>query len=110
MNKSTGLLLLSGSDASAMDIKYLSKFTAPDQFMYLQTEAQGVLVVSSMEQNRAKQQSTPGTVVYTPAELGLKGKDLGDAAAWPIQGLIKHFRPEIERRIMAHQAVTNAAE
>ena len=24
---------------------------------------------------------------------------LGDAAAWPIQGLIKHFRPEIEARI-----------
>jgi NADH-quinone oxidoreductase subunit F len=24
---------------------------------------------------------------------------LGDAAAWPIQGLIAHFRPEIERRI-----------
>ncbi|MCE7796961.1 NADH-quinone oxidoreductase subunit NuoF [Sphingobium sufflavum] len=24
---------------------------------------------------------------------------LGDAAAWPIQGLIKHFRPEIEQRI-----------
>ena len=24
---------------------------------------------------------------------------LGDAAAWPVQGLIKHFRPEIERRI-----------
>lgn len=24
---------------------------------------------------------------------------LGDAAAWPIQGLIKHFRPEMERRI-----------
>jgi NADH-quinone oxidoreductase subunit F len=24
---------------------------------------------------------------------------LGDAAAWPIQGLINHFRPEIERRI-----------
>jgi NADH-quinone oxidoreductase subunit F len=28
---------------------------------------------------------------------------LGDAAAWPIQGLIKHFRPEIERRITAHR-------
>ena len=26
---------------------------------------------------------------------------LGDAAAWPIQGLIRHFRPEIERRILA---------
>ena len=24
---------------------------------------------------------------------------LGDAAAWPIQGLIRHFRPEFERRI-----------
>jgi len=24
---------------------------------------------------------------------------LGDAAAWPIQGLVRHFRAEIERRI-----------
>jgi NADH-quinone oxidoreductase subunit F len=28
---------------------------------------------------------------------------LGDAAAWPIQGLIRHFRPEIERRITAYK-------
>ena len=28
---------------------------------------------------------------------------LGDAAAWPIQGLIKHFRPELERRIAEHK-------
>ncbi len=28
---------------------------------------------------------------------------LGDAAAWPIQGLIRHFRPEIERRITERQ-------
>ena len=33
---------------------------------------------------------------------------LGDAAAWPIQGLIKHFRPEIERRISEN--VREAAE
>ena len=25
---------------------------------------------------------------------------LGDAAAWPIKGLIRHFRPEIEKRII----------
>ena len=25
---------------------------------------------------------------------------LGDAAAWPVQGLIRHFRPEMERRIL----------
>ena len=33
---------------------------------------------------------------------------LGDAAAWPIQGLIKHFRPEMERRIAEN--VREAAE
>ena len=29
---------------------------------------------------------------------------LGDAAAWPIQGLIRHFRPELEWRIAAYHA------
>jgi len=28
---------------------------------------------------------------------------LGDAAAWPIQGLIRHFRPELERRIREYE-------
>jgi NADH-quinone oxidoreductase subunit F len=28
---------------------------------------------------------------------------LGDAAAWPIQGLVRHFRDEIEDRIKAHK-------
>ena len=28
---------------------------------------------------------------------------LGDAAAWPIQGLIRHFRPEMEQRIKAYR-------
>ena len=36
---------------------------------------------------------------------------LGDAAAWPIQGLIRHFRPELERRIVERQgAELEAAE
>ena len=36
---------------------------------------------------------------------------LGDAAAWPIQGLVRHFRPEIERRIVERQGRTlEAAE
>jgi len=33
---------------------------------------------------------------------------LGDAAAWPIQGLIRHFRPELERRIRARKQVQSA--
>jgi len=36
---------------------------------------------------------------------------LGDAAAWPIQGLIRHFRPELERRIAERSgAMQEAAE
>lgn len=35
---------------------------------------------------------------------------LGDAAAWPIQGLIKNFRDEIEDRIAHKRAAAVAAE
>src|SRR3546814_7480325 len=35
---------------------------------------------------------------------------LGDAAAWPIQGLLRHFRPEVERRIRDHKQSMAAAE
>ncbi|MFZ3236722.1 MAG: NADH-quinone oxidoreductase subunit NuoF [Stellaceae bacterium] len=37
---------------------------------------------------------------------------LGDAAAWPVQGLIRHFRPELERRIEQYRmaAMPRAAE
>ena len=34
---------------------------------------------------------------------------LGDAAAWPVQGLIRHFRPEIEARIESYTARTAKA-
>ena len=35
---------------------------------------------------------------------------LGDAAAWPIQGLIRHFRPEVERRILAEKVGSGGGE
>ncbi|AFK53811.1 NADH-quinone oxidoreductase subunit NuoF [Tistrella mobilis] len=34
---------------------------------------------------------------------------LGDAAAWPVQGLIRHFRPELERRLSAARDAARAA-
>ncbi|UEM23922.1 NADH-quinone oxidoreductase subunit NuoF [Skermanella mucosa] len=34
---------------------------------------------------------------------------LGDAAAWPVQGLIRHFRPEMERRILQYTGAQRAA-
>ena len=35
---------------------------------------------------------------------------LGDAAAWPIQGLLRHFRPEVERRIAERKGAVPMAE
>ena len=35
----------------------------------------------------------------------------GDAAAWPVQGLLRHFRDEIEHRILERKGVgARAAE
>jgi len=34
---------------------------------------------------------------------------LGDAAAWPIQGLIRHFRPLLEQRINDYRGRTAKA-
>ena len=31
---------------------------------------------------------------------------LGDGAAWPVQGLIRHFREEIEHRILERKGVS----
>ena len=29
---------------------------------------------------------------------------LGEAFAWPVQGLIRHFRPELEKRVKKYKA------
>ena len=34
---------------------------------------------------------------------------LGDAAVWPVQGLINHFRPEMEKRIIEYRNNLKAA-
>ena len=33
---------------------------------------------------------------------------LADGGVWPVQGLIRHFRPEMERRIHERKGVTPA--
>ena len=32
----------------------------------------------------------------------------GEAAAWPVQGLLRHFRDEIEHRILERRGITGA--
>ncbi|WP_342803705.1 Xaa-Pro peptidase family protein [Pontiella sulfatireligans] len=68
------MILVAGSSPSTTNIHYLSGFTAPDSFLYMKTAQGGLLVVSAMEKGRAIKQSTPGTQIFTPADLGLKGK------------------------------------
>ncbi len=51
-------------------------------------------------------------LLYLPYIFNLHSKQiegrticaLGDAAAWPIQGLMRHFRPEVEKRIATFRA------
>jgi NADH dehydrogenase (ubiquinone) flavoprotein 1 len=35
---------------------------------------------------------------------------LGDAAAWPIQGLMKNFRPEVEQRLAQFHAANGGVQ
>ena len=74
MKKLTGLILLSGSAISDTNINYLSGFSAPDRFLFLQTDFEKYLVVSTMEKGRAQKQSKSGVNVLTPNELGLSPK------------------------------------
>jgi Xaa-Pro aminopeptidase len=81
MNRLTGLVLIAGSDPSSTNIRYMSGFKAPDAFLYMKTVSTGYLVVSAMEKGRAEKESTPGTLVFTPSDLGLKGKKAGARSA-----------------------------
>ena len=35
---------------------------------------------------------------------------LADGGVWPVQGLIRHFRPELERRILARKTGKTPAQ
>src|SRR5436853_1079071 len=56
-------------------------------------------VLSRMAEGRAAKREIGLLLEVTTQVEGHTICALGDAAAWPIQGLIRHFRHEIERRI-----------
>ena len=56
-------------------------------------------VLSRMAEGRAQRREIDMLLEVTTQIEGHTICALGDAAAWPIQGLIRHFRGEIERRI-----------
>ena len=61
-------------------------------------------VMNRMVQGRAEPEEIDTLEQVTRQVEGHTICALGDAAAWPIQGLIRHFRPVIEARIDAYQA------
>ena len=61
-------------------------------------------VMNRMVQGRAQIEEIDTLEAVTRQVEGHTICALGDAAAWPIQGLIKNFRPEMEARIAAYKA------
>ncbi|HMO29285.1 NADH-quinone oxidoreductase subunit NuoF [Enterovirga sp.] len=61
-------------------------------------------VLSRMAEGRAQRREIDMLLEVTKQVEGHTICALGDAAAWPIQGLIRHFRGEIEKRIDQYSA------
>ena len=61
-------------------------------------------VLNRMAEGRAQKREIDMLLDVTKQIEGHTICALGDAAAWPIQGLIAHFRPEIEKRIDQYAA------
>jgi NADH-quinone oxidoreductase subunit F len=56
-------------------------------------------VMERMVEGRAQKREIDMLFEVTKQVEGHTICALGDAAAWPIQGLIRNFRPEMEKRI-----------
>lgn len=63
-------------------------------------------VMERLVQGRAEKREIDMLLEVTTQVEGHTICALGDAAAWPIQGLIRHFRGEIERRIDSYHSGT----
>ena len=66
-------------------------------------------VLSRMEEGRAEKREIDLLLDVTKQIEGHTICALGDAAAWPVQGLIRSFRPVIEARIDEYQARSKVA-
>jgi NADH-quinone oxidoreductase subunit F len=61
-------------------------------------------VLSRMSEGRAQKKEIDMLLEVAGQVEGHTICALGDAAAWPVQGLIRHFRHEIEKKIDAYSA------
>jgi Xaa-Pro aminopeptidase len=75
MDAHTAMLIVAASERDA-NLYYATRFLAPDSFVFLQTATQKILLMSDLEIDRAKQQST-ADVVLSYAAYDKKLKDQG---------------------------------
>ena len=61
-------------------------------------------VLTRMAEGRAQKREIDMLMDVTKQIEGHTICAFGDGAAWPVQGLMRHFRPEIERRIDEYTA------
>lgn len=81
--------VLAGDSLSHPDLLYATGFMAPDPIVYVQRGRRKVLIVSSLEWGRARQDTLGrGITVLTPQHLGLDGDQRRDLSAWIQAALI----------------------
>ncbi|MFL6799311.1 MAG: NADH-quinone oxidoreductase subunit NuoF [Xanthobacteraceae bacterium] len=66
-------------------------------------------VLTRMAEGRAHKREIDMLMEVTTQIEGHTICAFGDGAAWPVQGLLRHFRPEIERRIDEYTALAQPA-
>ena len=67
-------------------------------------------VLERMAEGRAQKREIDMLMEVTTQIEGHTICAFGDGAAWPVQGLLRHFRPEIERRIDEYTAKSDTAD
>jgi Xaa-Pro aminopeptidase len=75
MDGHTAILMVAASERDA-NLYYATRFLAPDSFVFIQTATQKILLMSDLELDRAKQQSTVD-VVLSASAYTKKLKDQG---------------------------------
>jgi hypothetical protein len=92
MDAHTAMLIVAASERDA-NLYYATRFLAPDSFVFMQTATQKILLMSDLEIDRAKQQSTVDVVLSSSA-YDKKLKDQGmtePKAADVIKALLDEF-------------------
>ena len=80
-------ILLIGDGVSATDLRYASGFSAPDNFIFMQSGSRKICAVSALEYNRALSTALPGVEVLRSNANNVETVK-GIAAEWNISTLV----------------------